>query len=642
MASIPKSKKSLTVQERVRALTLSDLGWSSVSIAKRLDVGKTQIQRVIRDKELRLERWKTEAEARLRQSKAIHHHEVNEEMWTWFHDIRERIVRITRQLMKDRARRVATGLGYQRFMASDSWLDGWLRSYNVRTDFSSSRVSESEPDNDQDRTIRRLLDPFQGCKHVKVAPSEKTLPRNEEANIGDERMPEKHNETRIEGESMAEKDSETERRIKGESMPEKHSETRIEGESMAEKDSETMIEGESMPEKHSETRIEGESMAEKHSETMIEGESMAEKDSETMIERESMAEKHSETESEGEEEEASEFQAWKDRNPKGKQSFYLHLDNRCVDYWISIGQWEKLSTDGEIAKFLISTYIKGQSQTEEKAQVSTVRVPLQHFKTKGSTTTPQRLKFLCSRCRSPLQMVCDKCQHIQGGTPDKKKDSTLIMLQSQPHLEASPAKHVKAQSYTHGYNSSSQMLLEKVAPPQPPEPELPRVPCEECGPAQGSLGHSCDAQPVEVKIEKGSEWSDLPGRRVQHEPDGGGMPGEPETQAEPTVYFDRDESDVTAAWPWTASNAQVKEEPMEEFEREPLAESERLGTTEENPQPGNVKTLLKAALLAKRKRPAEHQLSRESSMEVIVNPLQKTESDEKEGTKYELLAVNRL
>ena len=54
----PNKRKPLTLEERVRVIERKKGGETAIAIAKSLNVGKTQIQCIIRDSDSILERWR--------------------------------------------------------------------------------------------------------------------------------------------------------------------------------------------------------------------------------------------------------------------------------------------------------------------------------------------------------------------------------------------------------------------------------------------------------------------------------------------------------------------------------------------------------------------------------------------------------
>ena len=57
MESPRSTRKVLTLSQRVNVIKRSEKGESAIAIARSLEVGKTQIQGIVRDKQLILKRW---------------------------------------------------------------------------------------------------------------------------------------------------------------------------------------------------------------------------------------------------------------------------------------------------------------------------------------------------------------------------------------------------------------------------------------------------------------------------------------------------------------------------------------------------------------------------------------------------------
>ena len=87
-----RKRKILTLGERIEVIKRSDSGETAISIAKSVNVGKTQIQGIVQDEASILERWEKgdNAERKYDKQRKCVYSDLNEIMWKWFCDSRRR------------------------------------------------------------------------------------------------------------------------------------------------------------------------------------------------------------------------------------------------------------------------------------------------------------------------------------------------------------------------------------------------------------------------------------------------------------------------------------------------------------------------------------------------------------------------
>ena len=114
-----KMRKVLTLQERIIVIERSEKGESARKIATSLSVGKTQIQRVICDKELIKAEWQNGAQAQRKyiQGRRTQYSDLNERIWEWFCVARSKNIPVSGKLLQEKALLVSLELGHDNFTA---------------------------------------------------------------------------------------------------------------------------------------------------------------------------------------------------------------------------------------------------------------------------------------------------------------------------------------------------------------------------------------------------------------------------------------------------------------------------------------------------------------------------------------------
>ena len=146
------SRKVLTLEERIKVIERSEKGETSKAIALSLDVGKNQVQNIIRDKQSILDRWKSGEGG---ERKIVKRHktlfsDINDKVWDWFIDCRRRRIPVTGPLIQECARDIALRSGNTDFTASNGWLQKWLNRNNVKSAVLSGEKGDVNEDVVQD------------------------------------------------------------------------------------------------------------------------------------------------------------------------------------------------------------------------------------------------------------------------------------------------------------------------------------------------------------------------------------------------------------------------------------------------------------------------------------------------------------
>jgi hypothetical protein len=162
-----KKRKFLNLEDRVNVVNRNKKGETAIAIAKSLGVGKTQIQGIIRDKDDILKRWESgdNAEGMRAKRQKTPYSEVNDKVWDWFLEARKKNIPITGKLIQEKAIMLSVELGHNDFVASNGWLDRWLKRNNVKSAcLSGDRAEVSEEVvEDWKKRLPTLCDGYEPC-----------------------------------------------------------------------------------------------------------------------------------------------------------------------------------------------------------------------------------------------------------------------------------------------------------------------------------------------------------------------------------------------------------------------------------------------------------------------------------------------
>ena len=119
-----KTKKTLTLEEKVKALQMYDQNPSSRKVAEAFGVGKDQIQRLVKRKADIMNEFETNVPSdRKRKVRKTGNEDINELTWKWFQDVTSRKIIVNGPMLKERALKFATDLSIDTFTASNGWLE---------------------------------------------------------------------------------------------------------------------------------------------------------------------------------------------------------------------------------------------------------------------------------------------------------------------------------------------------------------------------------------------------------------------------------------------------------------------------------------------------------------------------------------
>jgi hypothetical protein len=161
-----RKRKILTLEKRVDVIKRNEKGQSCRSIAAELQVGKTQIQSIIRDKDEIMKMWTTgsvNSDAKFFKVRKTTYHEIDSKLWEWFCSARSKNIPITGPLIQQEALMLSVSLGCDEFAASNGWLQSFLKRHNIKSCVLSGEAASVREEDVQD-WIKRLSSILEGYK----------------------------------------------------------------------------------------------------------------------------------------------------------------------------------------------------------------------------------------------------------------------------------------------------------------------------------------------------------------------------------------------------------------------------------------------------------------------------------------------
>lgn len=143
-----RKRKILTLEERVKVVKLNEKGDSARKIATLMDVGKTQIQSIIKDKETVINQWEngTDGKRKILHAKRSLFCDLNDRVYEWFCSARSKNIPISGKLIQEKALTIALEMNNDDFMASNGWLQKFQARHNIKCTILSGESAEVDPD----------------------------------------------------------------------------------------------------------------------------------------------------------------------------------------------------------------------------------------------------------------------------------------------------------------------------------------------------------------------------------------------------------------------------------------------------------------------------------------------------------------
>jgi hypothetical protein len=126
------TRKTLNLDDKVKAINLCDGGKSCRAVAEEMGVGRTQIMNIIKRKSEILDDFKNNMPgSRNRQRRATGNEDINQLCWDWFQEGTGRRINISGPLIQEQTLKFAKDLGVDQFKASNGWLQSFLKRHNI-------------------------------------------------------------------------------------------------------------------------------------------------------------------------------------------------------------------------------------------------------------------------------------------------------------------------------------------------------------------------------------------------------------------------------------------------------------------------------------------------------------------------------
>ena len=127
-----QSRKCLPLSEKVQVIRASQDEKQSIrQLAKRFACGKTQIAKIIADKEKLMDEWMSNGSSTIKRNNFEKYEEINRILWDWYVKARAANIPVDGPLLKEEARLIAKQLGVTTFKGTEGWFSKWKQRHNI-------------------------------------------------------------------------------------------------------------------------------------------------------------------------------------------------------------------------------------------------------------------------------------------------------------------------------------------------------------------------------------------------------------------------------------------------------------------------------------------------------------------------------
>ena len=137
----------MTLDKQVCVIKLSNQGDLARKIVASLGLGKTQVQRVIRNKEEILNEWESGVSGKQKYSQVrkTQYDDLNRLVWEWFCSVRAKGLPVSGTLLQSEALMFSLELNHDAFMASSGWLESFKARHNIHCAVLSGEAADVDP-----------------------------------------------------------------------------------------------------------------------------------------------------------------------------------------------------------------------------------------------------------------------------------------------------------------------------------------------------------------------------------------------------------------------------------------------------------------------------------------------------------------
>ena len=126
------TRKCLTLGQKVEVIcAFQNHRESTWKLAKRFECGKTQIIKILKNKESILEAWSSNSASNCKRSNNKKFEKINRLLWKWYMRARQSNIPVDGPMLREEARLIAEKLGETSFKGTDGWLAKWKQRHNV-------------------------------------------------------------------------------------------------------------------------------------------------------------------------------------------------------------------------------------------------------------------------------------------------------------------------------------------------------------------------------------------------------------------------------------------------------------------------------------------------------------------------------
>ena len=127
-----QSRKCLPLNEKVQVIRASQDEKQSIrQLAKRFACGKTQIAKIIADKEKIMDEWMSNGSSTIKRNNFEKYEEINRILWDWYVKARAANIPVDGPFLKEEARLIAKQLGVTTFKGTKGWFSKWKQRHNI-------------------------------------------------------------------------------------------------------------------------------------------------------------------------------------------------------------------------------------------------------------------------------------------------------------------------------------------------------------------------------------------------------------------------------------------------------------------------------------------------------------------------------
>jgi kinesin family protein 6/9 len=126
------TRKTLNLDDKVKAINLCDGGKIYRAVAEEMGVGRTQIMNILKRKSEILDDFKNNMPgSRKLQRRVTGNEDINQLCWDWFQEATGRRITISGPLIQEQALTFAKDVGVDQFKVSNGWLQSFLKRHNI-------------------------------------------------------------------------------------------------------------------------------------------------------------------------------------------------------------------------------------------------------------------------------------------------------------------------------------------------------------------------------------------------------------------------------------------------------------------------------------------------------------------------------